>query len=63
MPPKGGTTTALNPKINEIKNKIYNITNLVTTNALTNAVENKIPNVSNLVKITDYNTKISETEK
>ena len=27
------------------------------------AVENKIPNVSGLVKKTDYNTKISETEK
>ena len=27
------------------------------------AVENKIPNVSNLVKKTDYNTKISEIEK
>ena len=26
------------------------------------AVENKIPNVSNLVKKTDYNTKISEIE-
>ena len=38
-----------------------NITNLATTTALT-AVENKIPNVSNLVKKTDYNTKISEIE-
>ena len=26
------------------------------------STENKIPNVSNLVKKTDYNTKISETE-
>ena len=32
-----------------------------TSTALT-AVENKIPNVSNLVKKTDYNTKISEIE-
>ena len=39
-----------------------NITNLATTTALT-AVENKIPNVSNLVKKTDYNTKINEIEK
>ena len=38
-----------------------NINNLATTTALT-AVENEIPNVSNLVKKTDYNTKISETE-
>ena len=38
-----------------------NITNLATTTALT-AVENEIPNVRNLIKKTDYNTKISETE-
>ena len=41
--------------------KIPNITHLATTTALT-VVENKIPNVSNLVKKTDYNTKISEVE-
>ena len=35
---------------------------LATTTALT-AVEHKIPSVSNLVKRTDYNTKISEIEK
>ena len=55
------TTTALNAKINEVKNKISNITNLATTTART-AVENKIRNVSNLVKKTEYNTKISEIE-
>ena len=55
------TTTALNAKIKEVKNKIPNITNLATTSAPT-AVETKIPNVSNLVKKTDYNTTISETE-
>ena len=33
------TTTTLNAKINEVKNKIPNITNLVNTTALT-AVEN-----------------------
>ena len=55
------TTTTLNAKINEVKNKILNITDLATTADLT-AVENKIPNVSNLVKKTDYNTKISETK-
>ena len=41
---------------------MLNINNLFTTAALT-AVENKIANVSNLVKKTDYNTKISELEK
>ena len=39
-----------------------NVTNLDSTTAFT-AVENKIPNVSNLVKKTDYNTKIIEIEK
>ena len=36
--------------------------NLGTKASLT-AVENKIPSVSNLVKKTDYNTKINEIEK
>ena len=35
---------------------------LATTSAL-NAVENKIPNISNLVKKTDYETKVNEIEK
>ena len=48
-------------KIIEAKCKILSITNLATTTALT-AVENKISNVSNLVKKTDFNTKISEIE-
>ena len=43
----------------ELENKI---SGLVTTSALT-AVENKIPSVSNLVKKTDFDTKISELEK
>ena len=55
------TNASLNAKINEVKNKIPNITNLATTTALT-AVENKIPNVINLLKKINYNTKISETE-
>ena len=55
------TNTSLDSKINEVKDEIPNITDLVTTIALT-AVENKIPNVSNLVKKTNYNTKISEIE-
>ena len=37
------------------------MTNLSTKTAL-NALENKIPSVSNLVKKTDYNTKINEIE-
>ena len=44
-----GNTTALNVKINEVKNKIPNINNIATTTTRT-AVENKIPNVSALVK-------------
>ena len=51
------TTTALNAKINEVKGEIPNITNLATTTALA-AVENRRPNVSNIVRKTDYNTKI-----
>ena len=39
-----------------LKSKIPNITNLVSTTALT-AVENKLPNFSILVKEADYNTK------
>ena len=54
-------TIVLNAKINKVKNKILNITNLATTVAVT-AVEDKIPNVSNLVKKTAYNTKIGEIE-
>ena len=37
------------------------IPNATTTTGLT-AVANKIPNVSDLVKKTDYNIKINETE-
>ena len=48
--------------MNEIKNEIASITNLATTAALTTA-ENKIPNFSDLVKKTDYDTKIPEMEK
>ena len=51
------TNSALNAKLNEVKDKRPNITNLATTTAFT-AVENKIPNVSNLVKKADYNTKL-----
>ena len=50
--------------MNEVKNKIPNITNLATTTTTTDliVVENKIPNVSNLVKNTDHDTEISEIE-
>ena len=54
--------TSLNPKINEVKGEISNITNVGTASALA-FDENKIPSVSNLVQKTDYNTKINETEK
>ena len=47
-----GINTTINLKINEVKSKIFNVTNLATTTDLT-AFENKIPNVSNLVKKTD----------
>ena len=50
-----------NAKIKNIEDKIPDITNLATVAALT-AVEDKIPNVSNLVKKTEYNTKISDIE-
>ena len=53
--------TDYNAKITEIENKIPDISNLVTKNAL-NTVENKIPDTSGLVKKTDYNTKITEIE-
>ena len=43
------TSAGVNAKINDVKGKIPNITNLAGTIALT-AVENKIPYVSNLVK-------------
>ena len=53
---------SLNPKINEVKGEISNITNVGTASALA-FDENKIPSVNNLVQKTDYNTKINETEK
>ena len=45
-----------------LKKRTASITNLGTTTALISA-QNKIPNVSNLVKETDYNTKINDIEK
>ena len=51
------TKTPLNAKINEVKGKIPNITNLATNTALT-AVENKIPNVSKLIRINEIEKKL-----
>ena len=55
------TATALNAKINEVKNKVLNITKLATITALT-VFENKMPNVSNLVKKLTITKKITEIE-
>ena len=46
-------------KIDDIKGKIPDISNLATKATL-NTVENKIPDTSGHVKKTDYNTKITE---
>ena len=46
----------------KLKNEIPSITGLTTTSALT-SVKNKIPSISNLVKKTDYDTKVNEIEK
>ena len=54
--------TKLNQKITELENRIRDVSSLATKPALT-AVENKMPTVSNLVKKTDYDTKITEIEK
>ena len=54
------TNTTLNTKINEFKDEILSITNLITHSAST-AVET--PNVSNLVKKTEYNARVNEIEK
>ena len=51
-----------NTKLNELENKIPDVSSLAKKTALT-AVENKIPSVSNLVKKRDYGTKIRELKK
>ena len=48
--------------MNEVKAEIPSISGLATTFA-SNDVENKIRNCSNLVKKTDYDTKVKEIEK
>ena len=51
--------TDYNAEIIETENKIPDISNLATKNAL-DTVENKIPNTSGLVKKTDCNAKITD---
>ena len=53
--------TGYDPKIMKIKGEIPSVASLLTT-ANFNAVDNKITNVSNLVKETDFDTKISDFE-
>ena len=55
------TNGSLIANINDVKGEIPNITNLATTTALT-AVKNETPSASNLVKKTDYNSNINESE-
>ena len=49
-------------KIIEIEGKIPDVSSLATKTTLT-TVKNKMPGISNLVKKTNYNTKITEIEK
>ena len=53
-------TAALNAKINEIENKISNITNLATTATTLTAVENKIPDDSKYVTTPEFNKLTAE---
>ena len=48
-------------KVTELQNKIRDIIHFATKTALT-TVEIKVSSVSNLVKETDYNTKVTEIE-
>ena len=48
------TNTTLNAKINQVKNKICNITDLDTTAALT-GIENKIPDHSKYITTPEFN--------
>ena len=50
-----------NNKVTEIESKISTISSLATAAALT-AVKNEVPDVSNLVKKTDYDSKILDIE-
>ena len=57
----GTDKTDLEKKISDTEGRITSISGLVNNAALT-AVEYKLPDISKLVKKTDYNTKINETE-
>ena len=50
------------PKVTKLENEIPDVSNVAIKTAL-RVVENKIRSVSNLVKKTNYETKISELEK
>ena len=54
------TAAAFNAKINDVKNKIPDTTNLATTTTALTAVENKVPNVSNLFKKLIINQKLAK---
>ena len=53
------STAAFNAKINEVKNKIANTSNLATTTSLT-AVENTIPPHSKYITITEANLALAQ---
>ena len=55
------TDFAEKTNLTELEKQILDTSTLATKTALT-VVENKIPSVSNLVKETDYNTKVTEIE-
>ena len=46
----------------KLNSKILSLTGLATTSELT-VVENKIPSISNLIKKTDYNTKVLKLKR
>ena len=54
--------TTLNPTLNEVKDEIPSITNLVTETAFY-AAENKIPSVSNLVRKLTITQKLMKLKK
>ena len=60
--PTLASTTALNAKINEVKDEISCDTDLATTTS-PNDVKDNTPDVSILVKKADCDTKIAEIEK
>ena len=58
------TTTVLNTKISEVKNKIPATSSLVTTNVLNtkiNELENKIPNHDKYITTSEFNKLTAES--